>query len=61
MCRPFGLSSAPLRTRPTFWLLDAPDSLSRRSRQDPDGTGLGYACRPRVGCPLSAVGRPGPA
>lgn len=42
MCRLFGLSSAPLRTRATFWLLDAPDSLSRQSRQDPDGTGLGY-------------------
>ena len=25
----------------TFWLLDAPDSLSRQSRQNPDGTGLG--------------------
>ncbi|MEU5086463.1 class II glutamine amidotransferase [Streptomyces sp. NPDC021356] len=42
MCRLFGLSSAPQRTHATFWLLDAPDSLSRQSRQDPDGTGLGY-------------------
>ncbi|MEV6809572.1 MULTISPECIES: class II glutamine amidotransferase [unclassified Streptomyces] len=42
MCRLFGLSSAPRRTRATFWLLDAPDSLSRQSRHDPDGTGLGY-------------------
>jgi glutamine amidotransferase len=42
MCRLFGLSSAPRRTRATFWLLDAPDSLSRQSRQEPDGTGLGY-------------------
>ena len=42
MCRLFGLSSAPLRTRATFWLLDAPDSLSRQSHHDPDGTGLGY-------------------
>ncbi|OBB94288.1 class II glutamine amidotransferase, partial [Mycobacterium sp. 852002-40037_SCH5390672] len=25
----------------TFWLLDAPDSLSRQSRRNPDGTGLG--------------------
>ncbi|MER8009481.1 class II glutamine amidotransferase [Streptomyces sp. NPDC094149] len=41
MCRLFGLSSAPLRTRATFWLLDAPDSLSRQSHRDPDGTGLG--------------------
>ncbi|MFJ4515636.1 class II glutamine amidotransferase [Streptomyces sp. NPDC088816] len=42
MCRLFGLSSAPRRTRATFWLLDAPDSLSRQSHRDPDGTGLGY-------------------
>ncbi|MGW1591442.1 class II glutamine amidotransferase [Streptomyces sp. NPDC002386] len=41
MCRLFGLSSAPLRTHATFWLLDAPDSLSRQSHRDPDGTGLG--------------------
>ncbi|MFF9123823.1 class II glutamine amidotransferase [Streptomyces sp. NPDC014889] len=41
MCRLFGLSSAPRRTRATFWLLDAPDSLSRQSHRDPDGTGLG--------------------
>ncbi|MEV4378522.1 class II glutamine amidotransferase [Streptosporangium sp. NPDC049644] len=42
MCRLFGLSSTPERTRATFWLLDAPDSLSRQSHRDPDGTGLGY-------------------
>lgn len=42
MCRLFGLSSAPRRTHATFWLLDAPDSLSWQSRHDPDGTGLGY-------------------
>ncbi|MDH6128285.1 class II glutamine amidotransferase [Kitasatospora sp. GP82] len=42
MCRLFGLSSAPRRTRATFWLLDAPDSLSDQSHRDPDGTGLGY-------------------
>ncbi|MEU3405350.1 class II glutamine amidotransferase [Streptomyces sp. NPDC006670] len=42
MCRLFGLSSAPQRTHATFWLLDAPDSLSRQSHHDPDGTGLGY-------------------
>ncbi|MEU6480054.1 class II glutamine amidotransferase [Streptomyces sp. NPDC047017] len=42
MCRLFGLSSAPARTHATFWLLDAPDSLSRQSHHDPDGTGLGY-------------------
>ncbi|WP_406317516.1 class II glutamine amidotransferase [Streptosporangium sp. NBC_01639] len=42
MCRLFGLSSVPQRTHATFWLLDAPDSLSDQSRRDPDGTGLGY-------------------
>ncbi|GAA2240186.1 class II glutamine amidotransferase [Kitasatospora cystarginea] len=42
MCRLFGLSSSPRRTRATFWLLDAPDSLSTQSHRDPDGTGLGY-------------------
>ncbi|QQC87347.1 class II glutamine amidotransferase [Streptomyces alfalfae] len=42
MCRLFGLSSAPRRTHATFWLLDAPDSLSKQSHRDPDGTGLGY-------------------
>ncbi|WP_175409905.1 class II glutamine amidotransferase [Streptomyces sp. TRM64462] len=42
MCRLFGLSSAPSRTRATFWLLDAPDSLVEQSHRDPDGTGLGF-------------------
>ncbi|MFB7668785.1 class II glutamine amidotransferase [Kitasatospora sp. NPDC056138] len=42
MCRLFGLSSSPRRTRATFWLLDAPDSLSDQSHRDPDGTGLGF-------------------
>ncbi|WP_166022093.1 class II glutamine amidotransferase [Streptomyces chilikensis] len=42
MCRLLGLSSAPRRTHATFWLLDAPDSLSRQSHRDPDGTGLGH-------------------
>ena len=42
MCRLFGMSSAPARVRATFWLLDAPDSLVRQSRRDPDGTGLGF-------------------
>jgi predicted glutamine amidotransferase len=26
----------------TFWLLEAPDSLSQQSRREPDGTGLGW-------------------
>ena len=42
MCRLFGLSSVPRRTHATFWLLDSPDSLSRQSHRDPDGTGLGH-------------------
>ncbi|MER6734165.1 class II glutamine amidotransferase [Streptomyces puniciscabiei] len=42
MCRLFGLISSPLRTHATFWLLDAPDSLSVQSRREPDGTGLGF-------------------
>ncbi|MFI5685430.1 class II glutamine amidotransferase [Streptomyces sp. NPDC051636] len=42
MCRLFGMSSGAQRTRATFWLLDAPDSLSDQSRHDPDGTGLGF-------------------
>lgn len=28
--------------RATFWLIEAPDSLSQQSRREPDGTGLGY-------------------
>jgi predicted glutamine amidotransferase len=42
MCRLFGMTSSPARVRATFWLLDAPDSLSAQSRSDPDGTGLGF-------------------
>ncbi|MGW2491532.1 class II glutamine amidotransferase [Streptomyces sp. NPDC001606] len=42
MCRLFGLTSAPQRTHATFWLLEAPDSLSAQSHREPDGTGLGY-------------------
>jgi glutamine amidotransferase len=41
MCRLFGLWAAPHRVRATFWLLDAPDSLTQQSRREPDGTGLG--------------------
>jgi glutamine amidotransferase len=42
MCRLFGLTGAPRRTRATFWLLDAPDSLDQQSHRNPDGTGLGF-------------------
>src|SRR6476469_8687950 len=41
MCRLFGMSGGPRAVRATFWLLEAPDSLSEQSRRDPDGTGIG--------------------
>lgn len=41
MCRLFGMTGGERRVRATFWLLEAPDSLSRQSRREPDGTGLG--------------------
>ena len=41
MCRLFGLSAAPNAVSATFWLMDAPDSLVRQSRREPDGVGLG--------------------
>lgn len=41
MCRLFGLHAGPQPVRATFWLLDAPDSLSNQSRREPDGTGIG--------------------
>lgn len=41
MCRLFGLHAGPRPVRATFWLLDAPDSLSAQSRQEPDGAGIG--------------------
>jgi glutamine amidotransferase len=42
MCRLFGMSGGDRRVRATFWLLDAPDSLGRQSRREPDGTGVGW-------------------
>lgn len=42
MCRLFGLTAGTREVAATFWLLDAPDSLSSQSRRDPDGTGLGW-------------------
>jgi glutamine amidotransferase len=42
MCRLFGMSAGAQRATATFWLLDAPDSLSVQSRREPDGTGLGW-------------------
>jgi glutamine amidotransferase len=42
MCRLFGMSGGQHRVAATFWLLDAEDSLTRQSRREPDGTGLGW-------------------
>jgi glutamine amidotransferase len=36
------MSGGDRRVRATFWLLEAPDSLSEQSRRNPDGTGLGW-------------------
>jgi predicted glutamine amidotransferase len=35
------MSGGGRRTRATFWLLDAPDSLAQQSRRNPDGYGIG--------------------
>jgi predicted glutamine amidotransferase len=40
MCRLLGLTAGPRRTRATFWLLDAPDSLDEQSHRNPDGCGV---------------------
>jgi glutamine amidotransferase len=36
------MSAGRERVKATFWLLDAPDSLSVQSHREPDGTGLGW-------------------
>jgi len=36
------MSAAPARARASFWLLEAPDSVTRQSHRNPDGTGLGW-------------------
>lgn len=41
MCRLFGLHAGTNRIPSTFWLLDAPDSLSEQSKKNPDGAGIG--------------------
>jgi predicted glutamine amidotransferase len=41
MCRLFGLHGGRQRVRGCFWLLDAPHSLARQSRCQPDGYGIG--------------------
>lgn len=60
MCRLFGMSAGAERARATFWLLDAPDSLSVQSHREPDGTGLGWFDehdRPEISKqPLAAYG-----
>lgn len=51
MCRLFGMSGGDEPVRATFWLLQAPDSLTVQSRREPDGAGIGWfdaAGRPRV-------------
>jgi len=51
VCRLFGLCAGSERVTATFWLLDAPDSLTAQSHREPDGTGLGWfdrEGRPRV-------------
>jgi predicted glutamine amidotransferase len=62
MCRLFGMSGGDRRVRATFWLLEAPDSLARQSRREPDGTGVGWFDedgRPRLAKqPLAAYADP---
>ena len=41
MCRLFAMTGGRNAIAATFWLLEAPDSLSVQSRREPDGTGLG--------------------
>jgi predicted glutamine amidotransferase len=42
MCRLFGMTGGRERVKATCWLLEAPDSLAKQSRREPDGTGIGY-------------------
>jgi predicted glutamine amidotransferase len=41
MCRLFGLHAGTAAVAATFWLIDAPDSLSAQSHHNPDGAGVG--------------------
>ena len=41
MCRLFAMTGGSEPVAASFWLLEAPDSLSVQSRREPDGTGLG--------------------
>jgi glutamine amidotransferase len=40
MCRLFGMTAGHRPVKATFWLLDAPDSLAKQSRNNPDGCGI---------------------
>jgi predicted glutamine amidotransferase len=41
MCRLFAMSGGAEPVNAKLWLLEAPDSLTRQSHRNPDGTGLG--------------------
>ncbi|WP_258142506.1 class II glutamine amidotransferase [Arthrobacter sp. MYb227] len=41
MCRLFGMHTGQTPAKASFWLLQAPNSLSGQSRDEPDGTGIG--------------------
>ena len=41
MCRLFGMHAGTTPIKATFWLLEAPNSLSLQSHLEPDGTGIG--------------------
>ena len=41
VCRLFAMTGGGEPVEASFWLLEAPDSLSVQSRREPDGTGLG--------------------
>lgn len=41
MCRLFALHTGAEPVVATFWLIDAPDSLSAQSHRNPDGAGIG--------------------
>jgi predicted glutamine amidotransferase len=42
MCRLFAMNAGEQPASASFWLLDAPDSLSVQSHREPDGTGIGW-------------------
>src|ERR1700678_1863563 len=41
MCRMFAMSGGAAAVSAKPWLLEAPDSLTKQSHRNPDGTGLG--------------------